>query len=62
MLTVVDIAGLLRGASRGEGLGNNFLSHIQSVDGIFHMIRAFPDKDVTHVDGGWWRGLSGMVC
>jgi len=50
-LEVWDIAGLVRGASEGEGLGNNFLSNIMSVDGIFHVIRIFEDADVTHVEG-----------
>ncbi|MAZ40904.1 redox-regulated ATPase YchF [bacterium] len=45
----VDIAGLVRGASEGEGLGNQFLSHIQEVDAILHMVRIFEDKDITHV-------------
>ena len=47
-LTVYDIAGLVRGAHKGDGLGNNFLSHIQAVDGIFHMVRAFDDAEVVH--------------
>ena len=50
VLTVTDIAGLVRGASEGAGLGNAFLSHIRAVDAIFHMTRAFEDKDVTHVE------------
>ncbi|KAK2964656.1 putative Ribosome-binding ATPase YchF [Blattamonas nauphoetae] len=50
-LSVTDIAGLIKGASEGLGLGNNFLSHIQAVDGIFHMIRIFQDEDITHVEG-----------
>jgi len=49
-LTIVDIAGLVKGAAQGEGLGNAFLSHIKSVDGIIHVMRAFEDTDVTHVD------------
>jgi len=49
-LHLVDIAGLIKGASEGAGLGNAFLSHIQAVDGIFHLVRAFEDKSVTHVD------------
>lgn len=49
-LHLVDIAGLIKGASEGAGLGNAFLSHIQAVDGIFHMLRAFDSKDVIHVD------------
>jgi len=51
VLDVTDIAGLVRGASEGAGLGNAFLSHIAAVDGIFHVCRAFPSKDVVHVDG-----------
>ena len=47
----VDIAGIVRGASRGEGLGNKFLSHIREVDAIAHVVRAFADPNVTHVDG-----------
>jgi obg-like ATPase 1 len=47
---LVDIAGLIKGASEGAGLGNAFLSHIQAVDGIFHLVRAFDSKEVTHVD------------
>ena len=50
-LTFVDIAGLVRGASQGEGLGNQFLSHIREVDAIIHVLRCFEDPDVTHVDG-----------
>jgi obg-like ATPase 1 len=46
----VDIAGLIKGASEGAGLGNAFLSHIQAVDGVFHLVRAFDNKEVTHVD------------
>mmetsp|Transcript_14261 Transcript_14261/g.16472 ORF Transcript_14261/g.16472 Transcript_14261/m.16472 type:complete len:412 (+) Transcript_14261:90-1325(+) len=49
-LHLVDIAGLIKGASEGAGLGNAFLSHIQAVDGIFHLVRAFDSKEVTHVD------------
>jgi len=51
VLSVTDIAGLIRGASQGEGLGNAFLSHIKAVDGIFHVLRIFEDTDVTHVEG-----------
>lgn len=47
----VDIAGLVRGASRGEGLGNQFLSHIREVDAIIEVVRCFEDEDVTHVSG-----------
>lgn len=46
----VDIAGLVRGASQGEGLGNQFLGHIRSVDAIAHVVRCFEDENVTHVD------------
>uniref|UniRef100_A0A7S0R4X7 Obg-like ATPase 1 n=1 Tax=Chlamydomonas leiostraca TaxID=1034604 RepID=A0A7S0R4X7_9CHLO len=49
-LEIWDIAGLVKGASKGEGLGNAFLSHISSVDGIFHVCRAFEDADVIHVE------------
>ena len=48
-LTFVDIAGLVRGASKGEGLGNQFLAHIREVDAIVHVVRCFEDADVTHV-------------
>jgi hypothetical protein len=47
----VDIAGLVRGASKGEGLGNKFLSHIREVDAIVHVVRCFEDSDIIHVDG-----------
>ncbi|KAF9436052.1 hypothetical protein BGZ76_004931 [Entomortierella beljakovae] len=50
-LTVIDIAGLVKGASAGEGLGNAFLSHVKAVDAIFHVCRAFDEVDVIHVDG-----------
>jgi hypothetical protein len=50
-LTFVDIAGLVRGASQGEGLGNQFLAHIREVDAIIHVLRCFEDSDITHVDG-----------
>ncbi|KAJ3104871.1 hypothetical protein HK100_003991 [Physocladia obscura] len=49
-LMVTDIAGLIKGASEGAGLGNAFLSHIQAVDGIFHCVRVFENADVIHVD------------
>ena len=49
-LTFVDIAGLVRGASKGEGLGNQFLGNIREVDAIAHVLRCFEDGDVTHVD------------
>jgi len=51
VLTVTDIAGLVRGAAEGKGLGNAFLSHIQAVDAIYHVTRAFIKKDVEHVEG-----------
>ena len=51
MLTFVDIAGLVKGASRGEGLGNKFLSHIRETDAIVHVVRCFDDENITHVDG-----------
>ncbi|GGG32369.1 ribosome-binding ATPase YchF [Caldovatus sediminis] len=51
-LEFVDIAGLVRGASRGEGLGNQFLANIREVDAIIHVLRCFEDPDVTHVEGG----------
>jgi len=47
----VDIAGLVKGASQGEGLGNKFLSHIRETAAIVHVVRCFEDKDVTHVSG-----------
>jgi GTP-binding protein YchF len=50
-LTFVDIAGLVRGASKGEGLGNQFLGNIREVDAIAHVVRCFQDDDVTHVEG-----------
>lgn len=49
-LTFVDIAGLVRGASKGEGLGNKFLSHIREVDAVAYVLRCFEDDDITHVD------------
>jgi GTP-binding protein YchF len=51
-LEFVDIAGLVRGASKGEGLGNQFLANIREVDAIAHVLRCFADPDVVHVDGG----------
>jgi ribosome-binding ATPase len=51
-LTFVDIAGLVRGASKGEGLGNQFLANIRECDAIAHVVRCFEDSDVTHVEGG----------
>lgn len=50
-LNVVDIAGLVKGAAEGQGLGNAFLSHIGACDAIFHLCRAFEDADVIHVEG-----------
>ncbi|KAH8924084.1 cytoplasmic protein [Atractiella rhizophila] len=50
-LTIIDIAGLTRGSHTGEGMGNSFLSHIRAVDGIYQLVRAFDDADVTHVEG-----------
>jgi ribosome-binding ATPase len=50
-LTFVDIAGLVRGASKGEGLGNQFLANIREVDAIAHVLRCFEDGDITHVEG-----------
>ncbi len=50
-LEFVDIAGLVRGASRGEGLGNQFLANIRETDAIIHVLRCFEDPDVTHVEG-----------
>jgi GTP-binding protein YchF len=49
-LEIVDIAGLVKGASKGEGLGNKFLSHIREVDAILHLVRCFEDENVTHVE------------
>ena len=46
-----DIAGLVKGASKGEGLGNKFLSHIREVDAIVEVVRAFEDENIVHVDG-----------
>ena len=51
VIEFVDIAGLVRGASKGEGLGNKFLSHIREVDAIVHVVRCFEDTNVVHVDG-----------
>src|SRR6202008_2576110 len=49
-ITFVDIAGLVRGASKGEGLGNQFLANIREVDAIAHVLRCFEDTDITHVE------------
>ena len=51
VIEFVDIAGLVKGASKGEGLGNKFLSHIREVDAILHVIRCFEDENIIHVDG-----------
>ena len=51
VIEFVDIAGLVRGASNGEGLGNKFLSHIRDVDAIVHVVRCFDDDDIIHVEG-----------
>ena len=50
-LSITDIAGLVKGASEGAGLGNAFLSHIQAVDGIFHVVRGFDDPEIIHEEG-----------
>src|SRR5947199_5166721 len=50
-LTFVDIAGLVRGASKGEGLGNQFLAHIREVDAVAYVLRCFVDDNITHVEG-----------
>lgn len=52
IVRIVDIAGLVRGASKGEGLGNKFLSHIREVDAVLQVVRCFEDENITHVDGG----------
>ncbi len=51
VIEFVDIAGLVKGASKGEGLGNQFLSHIRECDAIVHVVRCFEDENITHVDG-----------
>ena len=51
VIEFVDIAGLVKGASKGEGLGNKFLSHIREVDAIVHVVRCFENNDIVHVDG-----------
>src|SRR5881296_3886416 len=50
-LEFLDIAGLVRGASKGEGLGNQFLANIREVDAVAHVLRCFEDDDITHVEG-----------
>ena len=52
-----DIAGLVRGASKGEGLGNKFLGHIREVAAIVHVVRCFEDQNIVHVDGKVFRML-----
>ncbi|MCK5846148.1 MAG: 50S ribosome-binding GTPase, partial [Bacteroidales bacterium] len=49
-IEIVDIAGLVRGASKGEGLGNKFLANIRETDAIIHVLRCFEDENITHVD------------
>ncbi len=51
VIEFVDIAGLVKGASKGEGLGNKFLAHIREVDAIVHVVRCFENKDIVHVEG-----------
>src|SRR5210317_878133 len=51
VMEFVDIAGLVKGASKGEGLGNRFLANIREVDAIIHLIRCFQDENIAHVDG-----------
>src|ERR1700751_4756818 len=51
-LSFVDIAGLVRGASKGEGLGNQFLGNIREVDAVVHVLRCFEDENITHVEAG----------
>ena len=51
VIEFVDIAGLVKGASQGEGLGNKFLSHIREVDAVVHVVRCFEDSNIVHVDG-----------
>src|SRR6056297_115179 len=50
-IEIVDIAGLVKGASKGEGLGNQFLANIRETDAVLHVLRCFEDGDVTHVEG-----------
>ena len=51
VIEFVDIAGLVKGASKGEGLGNQFLANIREVDAIVHVVRCFEDTNIVHVDG-----------
>ena len=51
VIEFVDIAGLVKGASKGEGLGNKFLSHIRETDAIIHVVRCFENDDIIHVEG-----------
>src|SRR5215831_7798781 len=51
VIEFVDIAGLVKGASKGEGLGNKFLSHVREVDALVHVVRCFQDPDIVHVTG-----------
>lgn len=51
VVEIVDIAGLVKGASKGEGLGNKFLSNIRETDAIIHVLRCFDDDNIVHVDG-----------
>ena len=50
-MEIVDIAGLVKGASKGEGLGNQFLANIRETDAIIHVVRCFEDDNIIHVDG-----------
>ena len=50
-ITFVDIAGIVEGASKGEGLGNKFLANIREVDAVIHIVRCFNDENITHVNG-----------
>src|SRR4030067_2714428 len=52
IMEFVDIAGLVAGASKGEGLGNQFLAHIREVDAVAYVLRCFGDENITHVEGG----------
>ncbi|MBJ7883238.1 GTPase, partial [Gelidibacter salicanalis] len=52
VIEFVDIAGLVKGASKGEGLGNKFLANIREVDAVIHVIRCFDDDNIVHVAGG----------